>query len=190
MLVPPAYSALCSSRVPRRNADGGSPRPGISTYPSTVTAGSPGGATVTKAPPPIETTPGSVTQVTSMAARAASTALPPSAPTLAPACAARRLGAATTTRASRAASVADDCTGLILAGNRGPPRRAGAAGGGSAALALVPAVHRLLDGLAGVGVLHCEPSSVRTCWAVRTCAPGRSAPRDGCSRGGDAKREN
>ena len=74
---------------------------------------------------------------------------------------------------------------------RGDPRRNGGpaapgparAGGGSAALALVPAVHRLLNGLAGVGVVHGVTSllCVRA-GGDRTCATGSIGARDGSSR--------
>ena len=76
---PPPYAVSTSVRpVPNRSA--GSPRPGISTLPSMVTGGLPSaGSMVTNAPPARLTTPGSVTVATSVAARAASTALPPAA---------------------------------------------------------------------------------------------------------------
>ena len=97
IVIPPPYSVLiCHVAWPKRC--GGRPRPGISAHPSTVAAAPPSqGWTVTKQPEPIDTRPGSLTIVTSDAASAASTALPPASLTWRPPSAAASLGAATAT---------------------------------------------------------------------------------------------
>ncbi len=70
----------------------------MSIQPSTVYGALPSvGATVTKPPELSETMPTSLTIVTSAAARAASTALPPARTTCSPASAAASLGAAMAT---------------------------------------------------------------------------------------------
>src|SRR6478609_2775382 len=84
-----------NSTSPSPNRSAGSPRPGISTLAS-MTSGSPScGQTATNPPPSGETTPGSVHIATSIAATAASTAVPPASTTSRPARTAREFGAAT-----------------------------------------------------------------------------------------------
>ena len=97
MVTPPPYD-VTTSRTPWPNRSAGSPRPGISTFPSTTSGSPPAGQTETKQPPPRLTIPGSVARATKPAASAASTALPPSAATASPASSACRPVAATATR--------------------------------------------------------------------------------------------
>ncbi len=85
--TPPPYSIQMSIRPPPRRSPG-RPRPGISTWPSIRIGASSGGQIITKAPPPNELTPGSVTAETSAPASAASTAFPPTFESRAPASAA------------------------------------------------------------------------------------------------------
>ena len=94
---PPPY-VVWISRTPAPKRSRGSPRPGISTFPSTTTGDPSAGQMLTNAPPSGLTTPGSVTVATSMAAIAASTAEPPAWMRSIPAWAARGLVAATAAR--------------------------------------------------------------------------------------------
>src|SRR4051794_5921113 len=83
-----------NSTRPAPNRARGSPRPGISTLAS-MTSGSPScGQVATKPPPRGDTTPGSVHIATSIAAMAASTAVPPASTRWRPARTAMALGAA------------------------------------------------------------------------------------------------
>ena len=101
MSTPPPYSVEMSQVPP----PGGRSRPGMSIQPSTVYGALPSaGWTVTKPPELSETMPTSLTIVTSAAARAASTALPPARATCSPASAAASLGAAIATSGMREVS--------------------------------------------------------------------------------------
>src|SRR5215208_3323193 len=110
--------------------DGSAPRPGASTKKSSSVAAPPGWATSMYPPPPSPVRPGSATREASMAAIAASTALPPARRASAPASAVRGWPAAMTPRAGICALASGNELGhveLLDAEAAAPRRRAGGA---------------------------------------------------------------